>query len=71
MIARHRPAPGWLGLIPALVLSVFFLVPFAIMLSVSVAERVPGGFFEPGFDPASYRRFLSPFFGETLPSLPT
>jgi hypothetical protein len=35
-------------------LAVLFLIPFAIMLSVSVAQRVPGGFFEPGFDLDSY-----------------
>jgi putative spermidine/putrescine transport system permease protein len=62
----ERPVPAWLGVAPALVLAVFFLVPFGIMLSVSVAERVPGGFFEPGFDLASYRRFFSAFFGEIL-----
>jgi putative spermidine/putrescine transport system permease protein len=66
MNGAHRPTPGWLGLLPALVLAVLFLVPFAIMLSVSVAERVPGGFFEPGFDLGSYRRFFSAFFGEIL-----
>ena len=66
MSGTHHPAPGWLGLVPALVLGVFFLVPFAIMLSVSVAERVPGGFFEPGFDLGSYRRFFSAFFAEIL-----
>jgi putative spermidine/putrescine transport system permease protein len=66
MNGAHRPVPGWLGLVPAAALAVFFLVPFAIMLSVSVAERVPGGFFEPGFDLGSYRRFFSAFFGEIL-----
>jgi putative spermidine/putrescine transport system permease protein len=66
MKAPHQPVPGWLGLLPALALAAFFLVPFAIMLSVSVAERVPGGFFEPGFDLGSYRRFFSAFFGEIL-----
>jgi putative spermidine/putrescine transport system permease protein len=66
MKAAHRAAPGWLGLAPALVLAVFFLVPFAIMLSVSVAQRDPGGFFQPGFDLGSYRRFLSAFFAEIL-----
>ncbi len=51
---------------PAAWLAVFFLVPFAIMLSVSVAHRVPGGFFEPGFELTSYARFFSVFFGEIL-----
>ncbi|MFP4326987.1 MAG: ABC transporter permease [Paracoccaceae bacterium] len=51
---------------PTLWLLIFFLVPFAIMLSVSVAHRVPGGFFEPGFELDSYRRFFSVFFGRVL-----
>lgn len=66
MTEAYRPAPGWLGFLPALVLAVFFLVPFGIMLSVSVAERVPGGFFERGFDLGSYGRFVSAFFAEIL-----
>ena len=66
MSDAHRPTPGWLALFPTVALGALFLVPFAIMLSVSVAERVPGGFFEPGFDLGSYRRLLSAFFGEIL-----
>ena len=58
--------PRWLGALPALWLAVLFLIPFAIMLSVSVAHRVPGGFFETGFDLASYQRLLTPFFGRIL-----
>ena len=58
--------PRWLGALPALWLAVLFLIPFAIMLSVSVANRVPGGFFEPGFDLASYQRLPTPFFGRIL-----
>lgn len=59
-------APAWFGLVPALALAVFFVIPFAIMLSVSVAERVPAGFYEPGFEFTHYARFLSPFFGRIL-----
>ena len=58
--------PRWIALWPALMLGLFFLVPFGIMLSVSVAHRVEGGFFEPGFEWASYIRFLTPFFGRVL-----
>lgn len=61
-----KPTPGWLAALPAGWLAVFFLVPFAIMLGVSVAHRVPGGFYEPGFELASYARFLTPFFGKIL-----
>ncbi|PWE31408.1 ABC transporter permease [Maritimibacter sp. 55A14] len=66
MSAPQKATPGWLAAIPALALGIFFIVPFAIMLSVSVAHRVPGGFFEPGFELASYIRFLSAFFGSIL-----
>jgi len=59
-------APAWFGVVPALALAVFFVIPFAIMLSVSVAQRVPAGFYEPGFEFTHYARFLSPFFGRIL-----
>ena len=64
--APETPTPGWLAAIPAAWLAVFFLIPFAIMLSVSVAHRVSGGFFEPGFELDSYRRLFSAFFGQIL-----
>jgi putative spermidine/putrescine transport system permease protein len=66
MRGPETPTPGWLAALPALWLGVFFLIPFAIMLSVSVAHRVPGGFFEPGFELDSYLRFFSAFFGQIL-----
>lgn len=62
----QKPTPRWLPVIPASWLLVFFVVPFLIMLSVSVAHRVPGGFYEPGFELDSYLRFFSPFFGRIL-----
>jgi putative spermidine/putrescine transport system permease protein len=65
-MSRDRLTPPWLGALPGLALGILFLVPFAIMLGVSVAIREPGGFFQPGFDLASYGRFLSPFFGGIL-----
>ena len=63
---QQKITPGWLGAIPAVWLAVLFLIPFAIMLSVSVAHRVPGGFFEPGFELTSYARLFTPFFGRIL-----
>jgi putative spermidine/putrescine transport system permease protein len=65
-MSADRLTPPWLGALPGLALGILFLVPFAIMLGVSVAIREPGGFFQPGFDLASYGRFLSPFFGSIL-----
>jgi len=61
-----HPTPALLASAPAAALAVFFLVPLAIMVAVSFAHRVPGGFFEPGFDLASYARFMTPFFGRIL-----
>jgi len=66
MKTAETPTPGWLAALPGLWLGVFFLIPFGIMLSVSVAHRVPGGFFEPGFELDSYLRFFSAFFGQIL-----
>lgn len=63
---QQKSTPGWMPLVPAVWLMVFFLVPFVIMLAVSVAHRVPGGFYEPGFEFDSYLRFFSVFFGRIL-----
>jgi putative spermidine/putrescine transport system permease protein len=65
----RRPPRGTerlLVLWPGLVLLLFFLVPFGIMVAVSVAHRVQGGFYEFGFDLASYAQLLSPLFGRVL-----
>jgi putative spermidine/putrescine transport system permease protein len=51
---------------PALMLGVFFVVPFGIMLAVSFFHRVEGAFYEPAFELANYARFLSAFFGRAL-----
>ena len=60
-------APGYaLAFFPTLALGILFLVPFGIMASISVAHRITGGFYEPGFTLASYWRFVSPFFGNIL-----
>ncbi len=53
-------------LYPALMLTAFFVIPFGIMLAVSFFHRVEGAFYEPGFELASYARFLSSFFLEAL-----
>lgn len=58
--------PRWLGLWPAAMLTLFFLVPFSIMLAVSVAHRDVSGFYEWAFEWDSYARFLSAFFGKVM-----
>ncbi len=51
---------------PMIMLAVFFVIPFGTMLTISFFERVPGGFFEPGFTLESYARFIDPFFFKSL-----
>jgi putative spermidine/putrescine transport system permease protein len=51
---------------PAIMLTIFFVVPFGIMLAVSFYHRVEGAFYEPAFEFDNYARFLTPFFGKSL-----
>lgn len=51
---------------PALMLTVFFIVPFSIMIAVSFFRRDPAGFYTPDFVIDNYARFLSAFFGGVL-----
>ncbi|MBB4004347.1 putative spermidine/putrescine transport system permease protein [Aurantimonas endophytica] len=51
---------------PALMLLAFFVVPFGLMIAVSLFQRVQGGFYEPIVTTANYARFLSLFFGKIL-----
>lgn len=51
---------------PALMLTVFFVVPFSIMIAVSFFKRDPSGFYTPDFVFDNYARFLSIFFGSVL-----
>ncbi|NDV86702.1 ABC transporter permease subunit [Aurantimonas aggregata] len=64
-----RAASGdsrWVLLFPALMLLAFFVVPFGLMIAVSLFQRVQGGFYEPIVTTANYARFLSLFFGKIL-----
>jgi putative spermidine/putrescine transport system permease protein len=51
---------------PAVMLTVFFVVPFGIMVSVSFFRRQQGGFYTPDFVLSNYERFLTVFFGNVL-----
>lgn len=51
---------------PALMLLVFFVVPFSTMIAVSFFRRDPAGFYSPDFTIDNYARFLTPFFGGVL-----
>ncbi|MBZ4023811.1 ABC transporter permease [Rhodobacter sp. TJ_12] len=65
-LAPETTAPRWIALWPAGMLGLFFLVPFGIMLAVSVAHRDMGGFYTWAFEWNSYARFLSAFFGKVM-----
>lgn len=51
---------------PAIMLIVFFVVPFSTMIAVSFFRRQQGGFYTPDFVIDNYARFLSSFFGGVL-----
>ena len=51
---------------PAVMLVVFFVVPFSTMIAVSFFKRDQAGFYTPDFVTANYERFLSAFFGGVL-----
>jgi putative spermidine/putrescine transport system permease protein len=53
-------------LFPALMLIIFFVVPFSTMIAVSFFKRNPSGFYTPDFVFDNYARFLSVFFGGVL-----
>jgi len=51
---------------PALMLGVFFVVPFGIMVAVSFFHRDEAVFYTPDFEFANYARLVTPVFGRTL-----
>ena len=67
---RREPARGLVQhlpvVFPGLMLTVFFIVPFGTMVTVSFFRRQQGGFYVPDFVLANYARFLTPFFGNVL-----
>ena len=51
---------------PAIMLIVFFVVPFSTMIAVSFFKRQQAGFYTPDFVVDNYARFLSVFFANVL-----
>jgi putative spermidine/putrescine transport system permease protein len=51
---------------PAVMLGIFFIVPFGLMVAVSFFHRQPGGFYIPGFELANYKNLYTALFGRTL-----
>jgi putative spermidine/putrescine transport system permease protein len=61
---RRRPS-GRAYLIlgfPVAMLAIFFVGPLITMVAASFYRRIPGGFYEPGFDTASYGRLFTDLF---------
>ena len=51
---------------PALMLGIFFIVPFGMMVAISFFHREPGGFYIPIFDIANYKNLFSGLFVRVL-----
>jgi len=51
---------------PALMLGIFFIVPFGLMAAVSFFHRQPGGFYIPSFELTNYKNLYTALFGRTL-----
>ena len=51
---------------PAIMLTVFFVIPFGTMIAVSFFQRQQGGFYTPAFVLSNYERFASLFFANVL-----
>jgi putative spermidine/putrescine transport system permease protein len=51
---------------PAIMLGVFFLIPFGTMVTVSFFQRQIGGFYNPVFDLNNYQSLFTLFFGRVL-----
>jgi putative spermidine/putrescine transport system permease protein len=60
-VKAHLPV-----LYPAIMLGLFFIIPFAIMVAVSFFQRQLGGFYNPVFELNNYRNLLTPLFGRVL-----
>ncbi len=54
-----------LPIFPTIMIGIFFVVPFALIVAVSVAHQNPAGYYEPGFELTHFRRFLSSIFINT------
>ena len=54
-----------LPIFPTVMIGIFFAVPFALIIAVSVAHQNPAGYYEPGFEFTHYERFLSSIFIRT------
>jgi putative spermidine/putrescine transport system permease protein len=64
MSERTRPTARTYAVLafPVAMLAIFFLIPFGIMVATSFYHRIPGAFYTPAFELASWRRLFQPVF---------
>jgi putative spermidine/putrescine transport system permease protein len=60
-----KRGPWLLLAYPTIMIGIFFLIPFALIVAVSVAHQLPEGYYQPGLELTHYSRFLSPVFINT------
>jgi putative spermidine/putrescine transport system permease protein len=60
-----KRGPWLLLAYPSIMLGIFFLIPFALIVAVSVAHQLPEGYYQPGLELTHYSRFFSPIFVNT------
>lgn len=51
---------------PAIMLGVFFIIPFGIMVTISFFKRQSGGFYTPTFDIHNYQNLFTEYFARVL-----
>ena len=54
-----------LPIYPTVMIGIFFVMPFILIIAVSVAHQNPAGYYETAFELTHYRRFLSSIFINT------
>ena len=60
-----KRGPWLLLAYPSIMIGIFFLIPFSLIVAVSVAHQLPEGYYQPGLELTHYSRFLSPVFINT------
>jgi putative spermidine/putrescine transport system permease protein len=57
--------PWLLPIYPTIMIGLFFVIPFVLIVAVSVAHQNPEGYYDPGFEFTHFRRFLKSIFINT------
>ena len=57
--------PWLLPIFPTIMIGLFFVIPFVLIVAVSVAHQYPEGYYVPAFELTHFRRFLKSIFINT------